>query len=167
MMNNDKGGNASKARDIDEANVIIPAPVAWALAFVLGLTLDWLVPLPYVPAAFPRIWVGIVIFGTGFALSLWAIMNFRKAGTRIEPYKPTTSIVAVGPYRFTRNPMYSGMLIGQIGLSVGFNSFWLLAALVPFYLVLRHGVVAREEAYLERKFGAGYLDYKSRVRRWL
>ncbi|KAF0231452.1 MAG: hypothetical protein FD175_753 [Beijerinckiaceae bacterium] len=167
MMNFDKGINASKTQDMDKANVVIPPPVAWALAIALGLALDWFLPLPYIPAAVSRIWVGAAIFGAGFALSLWAILTFRKAGTRIEPHKPTTAIVAVGPYRFTRNPMYSGMLLGQIGFSIGFNSLWQLAALVPFYLVLRHGVIAREEAYLERKFGAGYLGYKSGVRRWL
>src|SRR5262250_2574076 len=73
------------------------------------------------------------------------------AGTRVETYKPTTTIVASGPYSFTRNPIYIGMFLGQIGLAVGFNSLW-LATLMPFYLVIRYGVVAREEAYLERKF---------------
>jgi protein-S-isoprenylcysteine O-methyltransferase Ste14 len=70
-------------------------------------------------------------------------------------------------FRFTRNPIYIGMFLGQTGLGIGFDSLWVLAMLVPFCLVIRYGVVAREEAYLERKFGAVYLDYKSRVRRWL
>jgi hypothetical protein len=48
------------------------------------------------------------------------------------------------------------MFLGQIGLAIGFNSLWLLATLVPFYLVIRYGVVAREEAYLERKFNNVY-----------
>ena len=66
-----------------------------------------------------------------------------------------------------RNPVYLGMFLGQTGLAIGLNSLWVLAMLVPFYLVIRYGVVAREEAYLERKFGKTYLDYKSRVRRWV
>jgi hypothetical protein len=70
-------------------------------------------------------------------------------------------------FRFTRNPIYIGMFLGQTGLGIGFDSLWVLAMLVPFCLVIRYGVVAREEAYLERKFGAVYLDYKSGVRRWL
>ena len=86
--------------------------------------------------------------------------------TRSSPV-PTTAIVAQGPYRYTRNPIYIGMFLGQTGFALGFNSLWLLAMLVPFYLVIRYGVVAREEAYLERKFGATYGTYKSRVRRWL
>jgi protein-S-isoprenylcysteine O-methyltransferase Ste14 len=59
------------------------------------------------------------------------------------------------------------MFIGQIGFAIGFDSLWILATLIPFYFVLRHGVVAREEVYLERKFGEVYLGYKSRVRRWI
>jgi protein-S-isoprenylcysteine O-methyltransferase Ste14 len=107
------------------------------------------------------------VFAIGFALACWAIVTMRSAGTRIEIHKPTTTIVANGPYRFTRNPIYLGMLLGQTGFAIGFDTLWLLATLVPFYLVLRHGVIAREEAYLESKFGAVYLGYRSRVRRWL
>ena len=59
------------------------------------------------------------------------------------------------------------MFLGQTGLAIGFDNLWMLAMLVPLGLVIRYGVVAREEAYLERKFGAVYRDYKSRVRRWL
>jgi protein-S-isoprenylcysteine O-methyltransferase Ste14 len=58
------------------------------------------------------------------------------------------------------------MLLGQTGIAIGFDNLWVLAMLVPFYLVIRYGVVAREEAYLERKFGDVYLGYKSPFRRW-
>jgi protein-S-isoprenylcysteine O-methyltransferase Ste14 len=80
---------------------------------------------------------------------------------------PTTTIVDTGPYRFTRNPIYLGMVLGLIGLAIALNSLWLLLTLVPFVLAIRYGVVAREEAYLERKFGDVYRGYRSRVRRWL
>jgi protein-S-isoprenylcysteine O-methyltransferase Ste14 len=69
--------------------------------------------------------------------------------------------------RFTRNPIYLGMVLGLIGLAIAFNSLWLLMTLVPFALVIRYGVITREEAYLERKFGDGYRRYRARVRRWL
>jgi len=59
------------------------------------------------------------------------------------------------------------MVLGLIGLAIAFDSLWIVVTLVPFYLVIRYGVVAREEAYLERKFGDVYHGYKSRVRRWL
>ena len=152
---------------IDTPNVAIRPPVAWALALLVGLGLHWLFPLPFVPAAVPHAWLGGGVFAVGFALAIWAIVRIRKADTRVETNKPTTTIVTSGPFRFTRNPIYAGMFLGQIGFAIGFDDLWFLATLVPFYLVIRNGVIAREEAYLERKFGAVYLNYKSRVRRWL
>lgn len=152
---------------IDRSGAIIRPPIALLIAFVAGLALDWLRPLPFVPASIPRVWVGVLLFAVGFALLIWAFRSFRNAGTNVQTSEPTTAIVESGPYGFSRNPIYLGMFLGQIGLAIGFNSLWMLAMLVPFYLVIRYGVVAREEAYLERKFGATYLGYKSHVRRWL
>jgi protein-S-isoprenylcysteine O-methyltransferase Ste14 len=152
---------------IDNPNVVIPPPIAWALAIVAGLGLGRLYPLRFVAASIPRAWVGGGLFAVGFALAIWAIVTFLKAGTRFETNKPATTVVTHGPYRFGRNPIYIGMFLGLTGLAIGFDDLWVLAMLAPFYLVIRHGVIAREEAYLERKFGAIYLGYKSRVRRWL
>lgn len=152
----------------DKANVVVPPPIAWALAFLVGLTVDRLLyRLPFVPESMPNVWVGGGVVALGVALAVWALVTFRNAGTRVEPYKPTTVIVEHGPFAFTRNPIYLGMFIGQIGLAIGFDSLWILAMLVPLFLVIRYGVVAREEAYLGRKFGRVYLDYTSRTRRWL
>jgi len=152
---------------VDRSNVIIPPPIAWALAAAAGLGADWLYPWRFVPASIPRASIGGAVIAIGFALAIWAFVTMRRAGTRVDPYKPTTAIVSAGPYRFTRNPIYIGMFLGQTGLAIGFDNLWILATLVPFYLVIRYGVIAREEVYLERKFGAVYLGYKSRVRRWL
>ena len=154
-------------RDLDTSNAAFRPPFAWLIALAVGIAANWLYPLPFVPASVRAAWVGVAIFALAFALGVWAIVTIRKAGTQVETYKPTTAIVANGPYRFTRNPIYLGMMLGLFGLAIALDSLWLLAMLVPFYLVIRYGVVAREEAYLERKFGDVYLGYKSRVRRWL
>ena len=154
-------------QDTDTSNAMVRPPFAWILAIVVGIAADRLYPLPFVPASVPGAWVGGAIFAIAFALGVWAIITIRTAGTQVETWKPTTAIVANGPYRFTRNPIYIGMMLGLFGFAVALNSLWLLAMLVPFYLVIRYGVVAREEAYLARKFGDVYLGYKSRVRRWL
>jgi protein-S-isoprenylcysteine O-methyltransferase Ste14 len=154
-------------RSGDNPHVLIRPPIAWALAAAAGLAAGWLYPLPFVPAPIPAGWIGAAVFAIALAMAAWAIGTMRRAGTRFETHQPTTRIVSAGPYRFTRNPIYVGLLLALTGLAIGFDNLWLLAALVPFYLVIRYGVVAREEAYLERKFGAAYLDYKARVRRWL
>ena len=115
----------------------------------------------------PNIWLGCATFALAFALAIWAIATIRGAGSQVATDKPTTKVVSEGPFRVTRNPIYAGMFLGHIGLAIAFDSLWLLVTLLPFYLVIRYGVVAREEAYLERKFGKDYLNYKSKVRRWL
>jgi protein-S-isoprenylcysteine O-methyltransferase Ste14 len=154
-------------QETDTSNAVVRPPVAWILALAAGVAADRLHPLRFVPASVPAAWVGGIIFAIAFALAIWAIVTIRKAGTQVETYKPTTAIVENGPYRLTRNPIYLGMVLGLIGLAIAFDSLWILAALVLFYLVIHYGVIAREEAYLERKFGDVYLGYKSRVRRWL
>jgi protein-S-isoprenylcysteine O-methyltransferase Ste14 len=149
------------------ANVIIRPPIAWALAVLAALALQWLVPLPFMPAAVPEGWIGGAVFAIALALAAWAIATITQAGSNVPTNMPTTTIVDTGPYRFTRNPIYLGMFLGLVGLAIAFDSLWLLVALVPFALVIRYCVVAREEAHLERKFGPAYLRYRSRVRRWL
>jgi protein-S-isoprenylcysteine O-methyltransferase Ste14 len=151
----------------DTAQVIIPPPLAWGLAIVARLALKWLVPLPFLPADLPTGWLGAIVFVLALALGVWAIVTMTRAGSNVPTNLPTTTIVESGPYRFTRNPIYLGMFLVLTGLAIAFDNLWLLVMLLPFALVIRYGVVAREEAYLERKFGDVYLDYRSRVRRWL
>ncbi len=151
----------------DTASVIIWPPIAWALAVLAGLAPQWLMPLPFMPAPVPAAWVGGMVFVLALALAAWAITTITRAGSNVPTNMPTTAIVQAGPYRFTRNPIYLGMFLGQIGLAIAFDSLWLLVTLVSFAFVIRYGVVAREEAYLERKFGDAYRHYRARVRRWL
>jgi protein-S-isoprenylcysteine O-methyltransferase Ste14 len=151
----------------DTAQVIIRPPLAWGLAVIAGLALNWLVPLPFLPVDLPAGWLGAMVFILALALVAWAIVTITRAGSNVPTNLPTTTIVASGPYRFTRNPIYLGMFLGLIGLAIAFDNLWLLMMLVPFALVIRYGVVAREETYLERKFGDVYRRYHTRVRRWL
>ncbi len=132
-----------------------------------GLALNRLVPLPFLPLDLPAGWIGATMFVAALALFAWAIVAMTGAGSNVPTNRPTTTIVETGPYRFTRNPIYLGMFLGLIGLAVGLDNLWLLLMLAPFALVIRYGVVAREEAYLDRRFGDVYRAYRSRVRRWL
>jgi len=151
----------------DTAQVIVRPPLAWGLAVIAGLALDWFVPLRFLPAGLPARVIGVIVFVVALVLFAWAIVTIIRAGSNVPGNRPTTTIVAGGPYRFTRNPIYLGMFLGLIGLAIAFDSLWLLLMLVPFALVIRYAVVAREEAYLERKFGDVYRGYCARVRRWL
>jgi len=151
----------------DTANVLIRPPVAWGLAILVGFVLDWIEPLPFMSTEDLAVWLGAIIFALALALAFWAIATMTRAGSNVPTNRPTTTIVESGPYRFSRNPIYLGFGLGLVGLAVTFDTLWLLVTLVPFALVIRYAVVAREEAYLERKFGDAYRSYCSRVGRWL
>jgi protein-S-isoprenylcysteine O-methyltransferase Ste14 len=75
--------------------------------------------------------------------------------------------VIAGPYQFTRNPMYVGLLLLAAGMGLWMNTWWVFALLMPTLLIIDRYVIAREEQYLERRFGCEYDAYKQRVRRWL
>ncbi len=152
----------------DHANVVVRPPVLWVLLVAAGIGLDFLVPLPsFMPAGFPVVWVGSGVWLAGFALAALAIKQFRGAGTEVQTHTPTAVIVDTGVFAFSRNPIYLGAHIGTVGVAIALDSLWVLSTLVPFYLVIRYGVVAHEEAYLERKFGDAYRAYTARVRRWI
>ena len=91
----------------------------------------------------------------------------KRAGTNIRPDQPTLAIVSDGPFRFTRNPLYLALTGLYAGIALLVNALWPLLLLAPVLAVLRWGVIAREERYLEAKFGEAYRAYRSRVRRWV
>ena len=95
------------------------------------------------------------------------MISLRLARTSPFPERPTTSLVVRGPFRFTRNPLYVSMSLVHTGVSVFANALWPLLFLVPAVLSIRYLVIAREERYLTRRFGADYGAYCRRVRRWL
>jgi len=95
----------------DTARVLVRPPIAWGLAVIAGLALNWLAPLPLLPA-FPAAWLGAIIFVLALALFAWAVITMTRSGSNVPTNRPTTTIVENGPYRFTRNPIYLGMFLG-------------------------------------------------------
>jgi protein-S-isoprenylcysteine O-methyltransferase Ste14 len=146
--------------------MLVRPPRLYLAAIVIGVSADMWVPLPWVPVAIERT-VGIPLVLLALTLFTAALGEMRRARTGIRADQPSTAIVERGPYRFSRNPIYLAFTLLQLGLAVWLNSVWLLATLGLAVAVVSYGVIAREERYLERKFGEGYLQYKRRVRRWL
>ena len=107
------------------------------------------------------------LVAVAIALFSYSVAKFRAAGTPVPARKPTTVIVRTGPYRFSRNPIYLAFSVFQLGIAIWVDSLWLLATLVAAMALIHYVVIPREEQYLERRFGAQYLDYKASVRRWL
>lgn len=150
----------------DTAGVVAPPPLIYAGALAAGLLAKTLFPTAFLPRAVARL-VGLPLLGGGLLLFLSSLRTMRRAGTDVRPHKPTSSLVVEGPYRFTRNPIYLGFTLFYGGITALANSLP-SALLLPFVLVvMRRGVIEREERYLERIFGEEYLRYKARVRRWI
>ncbi|GHO55016.1 hypothetical protein KSB_34910 [Ktedonobacter robiniae] len=155
-----------KRNNEDQANVIAPPPLLYASTFLFGLYLDSWLPLRLIPRA-ARSFVGGALLGIGLTTGIMAIREMRQAGTALQPTKPTTTIIQHGPYRLTRNPIYSAFTLLYAGLALIMNRVWPLLLLPALLRVIRIGVIEREEKYLEKKFGAEYISYKERVPRWL
>jgi protein-S-isoprenylcysteine O-methyltransferase Ste14 len=146
--------------------VLVLPPVLFGGAFLLGLALHWLVPITRLPGLPARL-AGVVclLVGAGLAHSGEKVMH--RAGTNVRPDRPTTALVTEGPFRYSRNPLYVGVTLMYTGLALLIPALWPLLLLVPVLLVMRWGVIAREERYLERKFCEPYRAYLARVRRWI
>jgi len=91
----------------------------------------------------------------------------KASGTNVRPDRPALTVVRSGPFARSRNPLYLALFLLLAGIGVAAASPGILAMSVPLLVVLRLGVIAREERYLEAKFGEEYLAYKRAVRRWL
>ena len=144
-------------------------PLLFLAALVLGFTFDRLLPLPLTHPQLTSIgWTaGGVLVASGIALMAAGIRNFSRADTPVPSNQAVRALVTTGIHGWSRNPIYVGMLLLYAGIGVAARSPWSLILALPLFVILRYGVVAREEAYLERRFGDAYRDYKAHVRRWL
>ena len=155
----------SAASDVPRLGLVRP-PLVYLASIVSGVLLHLGWPFPFLPGRLAA-GLGAPVVAVAIALFAYAAGTFRAAGTPVPARKPTTVIVRSGPYRFSRNPIYLAFSLLQLGIAIWVNSLWLVATLVGA-VVLMHGVVIpREEEYLQRRFGAPYLAYKTAVRRWL
>ena len=152
-------------------DIHVAPPLVFAVGFVSGFLIHRFVrPVSLVPEAatwLPASVIGGLLILGGIALALWGVAVFRRAKTTILPFRASTAVVSDGPYRFTRNPMYVGMTLGYVGLSLLLNSAWPLILLPLVLFTMVKLVITREEAFLAATFGREYLDYRQRVRRWL
>ncbi len=151
------------ALDADSAGVKLPPPLLYAGAFALGMLLQKFAPLRHREV---RLAGGSLVAG-GAALVVWTRLLFLQGGTTILPTRAVSVLVTGGPLRLSRNPIYVGFTAIYLGASILRRSAWPLILLPGVIILMQKAVINREESYLERRFGAEYLDYKARARRWL
>jgi len=163
------GSAGQQASETAVAGVIARPPFLYLTCLLLGLALDRVLPLPVaLPEAVLIQWTaggGLILIGVAIVAA--GIRNFSRAATPVPSNQPVRALVTTGIHGWSRNPIYVGMFLLYAGIGLAARSPWVLILALPLAIALRYGVVAREEAYLERRFGDTYRDYKARVRRWL
>lgn len=150
----------------DNPGVVARPPLLYGGAFAVALALQWFRPLPILGHAV-ALGAGLALIALGIGIAIAGRKALQAAATNVDPTRPTTAIVASGPYRFSRNPLYMALTLLFVGLTLAVNTWWGFVVLVPLAIVMHCGVVRREERYLEQKFGETYLQYRSKVRRYL
>ncbi|HSC17305.1 MAG TPA: isoprenylcysteine carboxylmethyltransferase family protein [Rhizomicrobium sp.] len=147
--------------------VKVPPPI-WGLIYLLvAAALSALYPWrALIDLRLP--WLGVALIVAGFALSFSAFGLFRRRGTEIEPTsEKNTLLVIEGPFRFTRNPMYLGLVIFTLGIAFCVGSLPMFAVPVLIFATANWVHIPFEQAKMRRQFGAAYDDYARAVRRWL
>jgi protein-S-isoprenylcysteine O-methyltransferase Ste14 len=137
-----------------------------AILIALPVLCHYLIPVMTVIYQ-PYSYLGIVVMLFGLALLSWAAMLFRKAGTKFQLHGGGSVLVTSGPFQFSRNPMYLGMLIWLIGLAILLGSLITFVFPLIFFLLANFIVIPLEERDMERIFETRFIEYKRRVRRWL
>jgi len=150
----------------DSAGVIAPPPLIYAVFLAVGIFARNLLKREVVPA--PYNWsFGLALVVVGLLLVMAPAAALIQARTALNPYGTTSKLLTNGIFRLSRNPIYLGITAAYLGIAIAF-SLTIAVLLTPVILAIMHyGVIRREEAYLERKFGDDYLRYKAEVRRWL
>lgn len=155
--------------DTETAGVIMRPPFLFIGALLLGFVLDHVLVLQFpLPRSdlIHRIVAGCLIF-TGTAVFYASVRNFARAATPVPGNQLTLVLVTSGIHGWSRNPIYVGMFLVYCGIGTAVRSPSILILMLPLAIIIRYGVVAREEAYLERRFGDLFRNYKARVRRWV
>jgi protein-S-isoprenylcysteine O-methyltransferase Ste14 len=111
--------------------------------------------------------IGSILIAVGVLLIYWSWITMRRHGEHPEPGEPTETLVTSGPFKRTRNPIYSGFLLIAAGLAIALNGMAILVSVFFGVALLTALVIRREEAYLLREFGEIYTKYENRTGRWI
>jgi len=149
---------------VAKRNITPPAYLLACLLLAVGIGLA-LPSLRLVPS--PYRYMGVLLIAVGIWLNLWADHLFRHKKTTVKPFEHPAALVEKGPFLFTRNPMYLGMIILLAGAAITVGSVLSLISPVLFFVIARFHFIPAEEKAMEETFGQKFLDYKSRIRRWL
>jgi protein-S-isoprenylcysteine O-methyltransferase Ste14 len=150
------------------ARVRLPPPLAFVGFMLAGVGLRYAVAPLHVPLEPTfRLVIGLIAQAVALVLVGSARRLFSRTKQDPAPWTPSPELILVGPYRWTRNPMYVGITVFQIGLGVTVDNIWISLLAVPALVAVHFAAVLPEERYLAEKFGDSYRYYVARVRRYV
>jgi len=149
--------------------VVLPPPVLFVAALLLGIVLDRALPTAAAPRSvlpFLR-FVGLLLAIASGSLAAAAFLTLRRHRTTFRTDRPVEALVTTGPFRLTRNPLYLSLALLLVAVSAFLNSPWPIACLVPVLALVQHLAIRPEERYLLQAYGTEYERYCREVRRWI
>jgi len=154
--------------DLPPPAVRFPPPLVFVGFILLGFAADRFFLLPSIEASLVmRSVAGGLLILIGLTVIIMGILQFKKQDENPEPWTGSDTVVLEGIYKATRNPMYLGMTLFSLGIGIAFGSFTIIAFAILSAIIIDRAVIVKEEVYLEKRFGDGYLKYKNSVRRWI
>ena len=150
----------------DTPDVKIIPPLIYLAGIVIGFLATIWMPTKVVSDLVAWTVGGILIF-CGAVLTGSAVLKFKDVGTTVRPDRAASTLVIAGPYKISRNPMYLGLALVYLGIAIAGQSVWALILLPVVLAIIQRRAIEPEEAFLEKRFGANYISYKEKVRRWL
>ena len=153
-------------QDEKGASVKFPPPLIFLILMFVAYGMHYIWPIGISSPSEIK-YVGIAMALLGFCAVILVSQSFKRVETNIEPWKPTTTIISTGIFAYSRNPIYVAFCLITIGVGIFLNSIWVLFSVIPSAMLVYYIAIKKEETYLEGKFGEEYLQYKSKVRRWL
>jgi len=144
-------------------------PPIWTMLYLaIAAGVCWAVGWPQLPWPMLHEPVGMAVFFAGGAPILWAFRLFRLSGINLDPLSEQSRVLATdGPYRFSRNPMYVGLVVVALGVAIWVGSWPMLAAPIAVFATVNFVHIPFEEHKLADEFGEAFTAYAARVRRWL
>jgi protein-S-isoprenylcysteine O-methyltransferase Ste14 len=153
---------------VDVPSIVAPPPLLFFACLLLGWGLGFVHRFePFALGFTFRLIAGGALLLIAAALGTAALLVMHRSHTPPEPWKPTVRVVKDGPFRFTRNPLYAGLLLVLSAIAILTASGWLMLSVPVLFVLLDYGVVRAEEHYLSQKFGDEYRLYLKQVRRWI
>ncbi|TGG91752.1 isoprenylcysteine carboxylmethyltransferase family protein [Natronospirillum operosum] len=145
--------------------ILLP-PVVFLLTIVVMILLNQYIPVVRFWETH-ICWIGVPMIVLGLIIAQWHVRLFKKLGTNVNTFKDPDILTTDGLFRYSRNPVYLGFLIALAGVGIVLGSATPFLAWAGFGLLTNYWYIPFEERAMLRKFGADYVDYKRRVRRWL